>query len=164
MLKDLLNKNEIEDFLKFRNISGYNYSEFYYNELLTLDESIKKLKIFLSWFREEFPYYRNKCDRCLTSGEFAGSVFPYEGELEYLASITEMYVCDKCESFSRFPRFNAVGKVLQTRKGRCGEYSSLIVRMLNVLNYKTRLVTDITDHVSFLSLLIYIFLIHTAMG
>eukprot|EP01035_Chromulina_nebulosa_P018931 gene18931-24738_t len=58
-----------------------------------------------------------------------------------------MYLCNDCSNITRFPRFNAVAEVLTTRRGRCGEYSALIVRMLDALGYQTRWITDITDHV-----------------
>ena len=39
-------------------------------------------------------------------------------------------------------------KVLETRKGRCGEYSVLMMLFLNALKYETRWVVDRDDHVS----------------
>ena len=39
-------------------------------------------------------------------------------------------------------------QVLETRKGRCGEYSMLVFRMLEMLGYRTRWTVDWADHVS----------------
>ncbi|CAN0394864.1 unnamed protein product, partial [Hapterophycus canaliculatus] len=41
----------------------------------------------------------------------------------------------------------AVSKVLETRRGRCGEYSVLVMRMLEALGYACRWVVDWSDHV-----------------
>lgn len=40
-----------------------------------------------------------------------------------------------------------MSKVLDTRRGRCGEYSVLMMRMLEALGYACRWVVDWSDHV-----------------
>ena len=44
-------------------------------------------------------------------------------------------------------RYVAVSKVLETRRGRCGEYSVLMMRLLEALGYSCRWVVDWSDHV-----------------
>lgn len=44
-------------------------------------------------------------------------------------------------------RYVAVSKVLDTRRGRCGEYSVLMMRLLEALGYSCRWVVDWSDHV-----------------
>jgi transglutaminase-like putative cysteine protease len=39
-------------------------------------------------------------------------------------------------------------QVLDTRRGRCGEYSVLVLHMLQALGYTARWVVDRDDHVS----------------
>ena len=63
------------------------------------------------------------------------------------AGRTELYLCGKCGGQHRFPRFNNVIKVLETRRGRCGEYSVLFLRMLRLLGYQVRWIVDWADHV-----------------
>lgn len=44
-------------------------------------------------------------------------------------------------------RYTAVSKVLDTQRGRCGEYSVLMLRLLEALGYTCRWVVDWADHV-----------------
>ncbi len=123
---------------KFLNVS-INFTEYSNNNIITLnfDEKISKLKSFAVWFRNEFPYYYDNCIFCKNkqSNFPYGSVYPTKEELSYHARITELYCCSICKETSRFPRFNSVHKVLDTRRGRCGEYSMLMLRMLNLLGH-----------------------------
>ena len=70
-------------------------------------------------------------------------------ERAHEAGRTELYICSQsnCSQTSRFPRYNAVCKVLETRRGRCGEYSVLLMRMLDLLGYQARWTVDWADHV-----------------
>jgi hypothetical protein len=121
---------------KFLNVS-INFTEYSNINIIALnfDEKISKLKSFAVWFRDEFPYYYDNCIFCKNkqSNFQYGSVYPTKEELSYHARITELYCCSICKETSRFPRFNSVHKVLDTRRGRCGEYSMLMLRMLNLL-------------------------------
>jgi hypothetical protein len=78
---------------------------------------------------------------------FVGYIYPDEVELEGKASRTEIYHCHKCESFTRFPRFNSVTHVIENQRGRCGEYSMLLYRILRALDHEARWVVDWADHV-----------------
>jgi hypothetical protein len=135
------------------------------------------LKHFLEWFSSQFPYYYDRCGACGASikedisrappvdpesdakesnGEeeedkehqtFVGYIHPDGGEISGKASRTELYQCHKCQSFTRFPRFNSVSHVIENHRGRCGEYSMLLYRILRALNHDTRWVVDWADHV-----------------
>lgn len=79
---------------------------------------------------------------------FVGYVAPSQSERLGNASRTELYRCRSCSAFTRFPRYNKALFVTQTRRGRCGEYSMLLYRMLRALGYKRiRWVVDWADHV-----------------
>ena len=80
-------------------------------------------------------------------GVFLGYVYPTEEELGGKATRTELYWCNQCGAFSRFPRYNSASWVLQKRKGRCGEYSMLLFRMLRAMGFESRWVIDWADHV-----------------
>jgi len=153
----------------------------------------------LDWFRENFPYYYDRCDYCGASerdaapdlvpenhnnspetakqsscqngldslfgsdrhekcldmdendqkddGSFLGYVYPTATELCGKASRTELYLCRCCGNFTRFPRFNGASTVLKTKRGRCGEYSMLLYRMLRALGHEVRWIVDWADHV-----------------
>jgi len=83
----------------------------------------------------------------VSSSSFLGYVYPNEEELIGKASRTELYFCRNCKSWTRFPRYNSASFILSLQKGRCGEYSMLLYRMLRVLGYKARWVVDWCDHV-----------------
>lgn len=136
------NQTEIDLFLRAQNVDCS------YIPSLSYNDSVQRLKQFASWFREQFPYYLDKCDNCGHAGNnnYSGVVVPSAEQLKYLARVVETYVCSKCLHMTKFPRYNNVAKVLDTRRGRCGEYSALMVRLLTALGYKSRWVTDIADH------------------
>jgi hypothetical protein len=79
---------------------------------------------------------------------FLGYQRPTSIELLGNASRTELYRCRTCQSFTRFPRYNKALWIATTQRGRCGEYSMLLYRMLRSLGYeKLRWVVDWADHV-----------------
>jgi hypothetical protein len=60
---------------------------------------------------------------------------------------TKVYYCPQCkENTTTFPRYNRAKKLLETRKGRCGEYSNLFGLFCRSVGFETRLVLDLTDH------------------
>jgi len=81
------------------------------------------------------------------NGSFLGYVHPSNHELLGKASRTEIYQCHKCGSFTRFPRYNAASSVIQNRRGRCGEYSMLLYRILRATGHTSRWIVDWADHV-----------------
>lgn len=78
---------------------------------------------------------------------FVGYIYPDESEVKGLASRTELYQCHVCNHFTRFPRYNSANHIIQSRRGRCGEYSMLLFRILRALRHETRWVVDWSDHV-----------------
>ena len=78
---------------------------------------------------------------------FLGYIYPSDIELKGKASRTELYQCHKCSNFTRFPRFNSAFDIIQSQRGRCGEYSLLLYRFLRALNHDARWVVDWADHV-----------------
>ncbi|CAM9361779.1 unnamed protein product [Discosporangium mesarthrocarpum] len=114
----------------------------------SVEETILSLKGLLEWFRKDFPYYYGACLSCESrNSTFMGYVHPSQEELDYKAGRTELYWCPACGQVSRFARFTAVSKVLETRRGRCGEYSVLMLHLLEALGYSCRWVVDWEDHV-----------------
>lgn len=80
---------------------------------------------------------------------FLGYVHPTPMERRHgHASRTELYRCRSCMSYTRFPRYNKAALVTDAKRGRCGEYSMLLYRMLRALGYDgVRWVVDWADHV-----------------
>lgn len=129
---------------------------------LSQEDQLKRLKHFLEWFRNNFPYFYDRCDACgasiredkSSSSEsddekhtFLGYVYPNDDELLGKASRTELYHCHKCSAMTRFPRYNSASFVIKHQRGRCGEYSMLLFRFLRALGHKSRWVVDWADHV-----------------
>mmetsp|Transcript_53 Transcript_53/g.133 ORF Transcript_53/g.133 Transcript_53/m.133 type:complete len:589 (+) Transcript_53:244-2010(+) len=78
---------------------------------------------------------------------FLGYTYPSPQELKGKATRTELYLCHKCGSFTRFPRYNSAPFILKHKRGRCGEYSMLLFRFLRAAGYEARWVVDWSDHV-----------------
>ncbi|KAG7362661.1 thioredoxin-like protein [Nitzschia inconspicua] len=63
------------------------------------------------------------------------------------AKRVEVYYCPQCkENTTTFPRYNKASKLLETRRGRCGEYSNLFGLFCRSVGFETRLVLDLSDH------------------
>eukprot|EP01083_Nonionella_stella_P208875 757684_1 len=85
------------------------------------EELIKQL---LSWFKGYFRWVNAPdCDHCGGKTTSIGAGHPTEEDRKYGAGRVEVYRCQKCQGTSRFPRYNHPGKIMQTRRGRCGEYA-----------------------------------------
>jgi hypothetical protein len=81
-------------------------------------------------------------------GSFLGYCYPEANELEGKAARTEIYQCNSCNCNTRFPRYNAVQQIVENGgRGRCGEYSILLYRILRSLGHEARWVVDWADHV-----------------
>lgn len=67
----------------------------------------------------------------------------------YVCLCARACVCVAClfPSATAGRSYVAVSKVLDTRRGRCGEYSVLMMRLLEALGYTCRWVVDWSDHV-----------------
>ena len=96
----------------------------------------------LTWFRERFPYNRGAS----ADSELLGNVLATPDEAAFRAGRTELQWCGASDEVTRFPRFNAVAKILQTRQGRCGEYAQVLYQLVRALGWRARLVFDWTDH------------------
>mmetsp|Transcript_17358 Transcript_17358/g.26215 ORF Transcript_17358/g.26215 Transcript_17358/m.26215 type:complete len:912 (-) Transcript_17358:287-3022(-) len=109
------------------------------------------LKRLAKYFQEIMTWVNNPpCELCnsdqtkcrqtrgpLTSEEFDGK-----------ASRVEIYWCPNCNAeTTTFPRYNSPRKLLETKKGRCGEYANLFGLYCRAAGFETRYILDYTDHV-----------------
>ena len=100
-----------------------------YKYIHRYDTDVLFLKRMTLWFKQDFMEWVNqpKCYICEASGNESdvvgkGVVGPESlEEREGGANRVELYQCNKCGSNLRFPRYNKVVKLLETRQGRCGE-------------------------------------------
>lgn len=104
----------------------------------------------LNWFKGEFFKWVNNppCGNCKsTNTHLTGGTSPNFEEAANLAGMVELYSCQDCNKTTRFPRYNYVGKLLETRRGRCGEWAQCFTLCARALGYDSRFVLDWTDHV-----------------
>nr|SVE75132.1 EOG090X06HD [Daphnia dolichocephala] len=103
----------------------------------------------LNWFKEDFFTWFDvaHCKSCNRPMQSAGSGVPTADDLRYGAHRVEQFNCSLCGARDRFPRYNDPEKLLQTRRGRCGEWANCFTLICRALKYDARYVLDWTDHV-----------------
>ncbi|XVF06299.1 hypothetical protein REPUB_Repub06bG0035200 [Reevesia pubescens] len=102
----------------------------------------------LFWFKRSFSWvHAPPCDGCgnETTGQGMGDALA--SEIQYGATTVELYRCNSCSRVTRFPRYNDPLKLVETRKGRCGEWANCFTMYCRAFGYESRLVLDFTDHV-----------------
>jgi hypothetical protein len=111
------------------------------------DQLVKQL---LAWFKFEFFKWTNQpeCEHCKQANtEAIGGTHPSAQEAMYKAGIVELYKCKSCNTITRFPRYNHPGKLLETRRGRCGEFANCFTLCARAMGYEVRTANDFTDHI-----------------
>lgn len=112
------------------------------------DRLVKEL---LRYFKHNFFTWCDKpiCINCKTSETqvFQCNVTSNDDEAKYECRSVELYYCTECKSLTRFPRYNDPIKLLETKKGRCGEWCNLFTLILKSFGIETRYVWNREDHV-----------------
>jgi len=110
------------------------------------DELLKQL---LAWFKHEFFKWVNQpeCDFCGSQTRGIGGTQPNSAEIPFRPGMVELYQCNTCNQITRFPRYNDAKKLLETRRGRCGEWAQAFTLCARALGYEVRLAHDWTDHI-----------------
>ncbi|KAG5539355.1 hypothetical protein RHGRI_019791 [Rhododendron griersonianum] len=104
----------------------------------------------LFWFKQSFRWVNApSCDSCGSETVGSGMGTALSSETLYGASRVELYRydCTICSRTTRFPRYNDPLKLLETRRGRCGEWANCFTLYCRTFGYESRLVLDFTDHV-----------------
>ena len=111
------------------------------------------VKALLKWFKKDYFSWCNKpkCPKCGQNDKNLKVISyvskPNESELKYLAYKTEVYLCNQCQVEIRFPRCNNPIILLETKTGRCSEWSNLFGAILYTCGFKVRLINNFEDHV-----------------
>ncbi|CAN2389743.1 domain present in PNGases and other hypothetical proteins [Pristimantis euphronides] len=115
----------------------------------TMNEDDFLMLQLLRWFKEQFFTWVNSlpCSRCGGQTEAKESLSPSADDLRWGASRVENHFCNKCQHINRFPRYNDPGKLLESRRGRCGEWANCFTLCCRALGLEARYVWDSTDHV-----------------
>ena len=103
----------------------------------------------INWYKSDFFSWVDAppCDRCNSNCSNIGMVEPTVDDIRWGASRVEHYRCNACGQLVRFPRYNHPGRLLETRRGRCGEWANCFTLCCRSMGWEARYVLDWTDHV-----------------
>ncbi|KAG5232624.1 peptide-N(4)-(N-acetyl-beta-glucosaminyl)asparagine amidase [Salix suchowensis] len=102
----------------------------------------------LFWFKQSFRWVNAPpCDGCGNDTNNQGMDAALPSEIQYGAARVELYRCNSCSRTTRFPRYNDPLKLVETRRGRCGEWANCFTLYCRAFGYESRLILDFTDHV-----------------
>ncbi|KAL9273552.1 Peptide-N(4)-(N-acetyl-beta-glucosaminyl)asparagine amidase-like protein [Drosera capensis] len=100
----------------------------------------------LLWFKKSFSWVHSpSCETCGSETINEGMGDALDSEKQYGGYRVELY--RSCSRITRFPRYNDPLKLLETRRGRCGEWANCFTLYCRTLGYDSRLILDFTDHV-----------------
>ncbi|XP_036949635.1 peptide-N(4)-(N-acetyl-beta-glucosaminyl)asparagine amidase [Acanthopagrus latus] len=103
----------------------------------------------LRWFKQDFFSWVDclPCGRCGGPTEISSPLSPTTDDLRWGAQRVENHYCQSCSFSTRFPRYNNPEKLLETRRGRCGEWANCFTLCCRALGLEARYIWDSTDHV-----------------
>lgn len=103
----------------------------------------------LRWFKQDFFSWVNSlpCSRCNGPTQNANSLSPTAEDIRWGAQRVENHYCQSCQLSTRFPRYNNPEKLLETRRGRCGEWANCFTLCCRAIGLEARYIWDSTDHV-----------------
>ncbi|GBF92862.1 peptide-N(4)-(N-acetyl-beta-glucosaminyl) asparagine amidase [Raphidocelis subcapitata] len=102
------------------------------------------------WFKAEFMSWVGNtlpCAACGGTAASSGMLQPSPEEQADGAARVEGFTCGGCGGVTRFPRYTSPRKLLETRRGRCGEWAHALLLFLRAEGLEARHVHDHLDHV-----------------
>ncbi|XP_023022495.2 N-glycanase Pngl [Leptinotarsa decemlineata] len=119
------------------------------NKLEDPEISIQDMMVLelLRWFKEDFFVWVDnpECESC--GSETVFSHVSTERNLELFSDKVEYHRCKKCQHETPFPRYNDLNILIETRKGRCGEWANVFTLFCRTMGWDSRLIIDEGDHV-----------------